>query len=383
MAGIYIHIPFCKSACTYCNFHFLVSQKYIHEYVQAITKEIALRNEYLMPFCDIVEGKPTIHTLYFGGGTPSQLSIEQLSTIFSAIKENYNFKQDIEITFEANPDDLNKEYLEALYYLGINRLSIGVQSFNSEDLKYLNRKHTPQKAIESIILAKETGFTNITIDLIYGIPTSNEKIWKQNIEMFLSFNLPHLSAYCLTVEPKTILDYKIRKNKTTSPDEILAIQQFKYLLEFMQLRNFHHYEISNFAKEGFYSKHNTAYWKGLPYLGLGASAHSYNGYSRQWNINNTTEYIKNINENILPFERECLTPNDKFNEYILTNLRTSWGCDLDEVYKRFGRDFYESLRDKMEPFISKGMLYLKDQKLLLSAEGKLIADAITSELFID
>lgn len=383
MAGIYIHIPFCRSACTYCNFHFLVSHKYIESYVQALTTEIKLRNEYLMPFCGIEDGKPIIHTLYFGGGTPSQLSIAQLTAILATIKESYSFKQDIEITFETNPDDLSKDYLEALYNIGINRLSIGIQSFNAEDLQYLNRVHTSQKAIESILLAKTAGFNNITIDLIYGIPTSNEKIWKQNIETFLSLDIPHLSAYCLTVEPKTILDYKIRKKATTSPDEILAIQQFKFLLEFMQSRHYHHYEISNFAKEGFHSQHNTAYWKGLPYLGLGASAHSYNGYSRQWNINNTTEYIKSINENILPFERECLTPNDKYNEYILTNLRTSWGCDLDEVYKRFGRDYYELLRDKMEPFINKGMLHLKDQKLLLSGEGKLIADAITSELFVD
>lgn len=361
----------------------MVSHKYIPEYIQAIASEVKLRNEYLMPFCEIKDGKPLIHTLYFGGGTPSQLNNEQFAFVFNTIKEYYSFSQDIEITFEANPDDLTKEYLEFLYNIGVNRLSIGVQSFDEKDLKYLNRVHTSQKAKESILLAKEVGFSNITIDLIYGIPTSNEKIWKQNIETFISFDIPHLSAYCLTVEPKTILDYKIRKKATSSPDEILAIQQFRYLLELMQSSHYHHYEISNFAKDGFYSKHNTAYWKGVPYLGLGASAHSFNGYSRQWNINNTTEYIKNINENILPFERECLTPNDKYNEYILTNLRTSWGCDLDEVYKRFGRDYYESLRDKMEPFISKGMLYLKDQKLLLSAEGKLIADAITSELFMD
>ena len=375
MAGIYLHIPFCKQACYYCDFHFSTSMKMKSDFLLALNKEIKLQKDYL-------KGE-VINTLYFGGGTPSLLGYDDLMPLFDSMNDNFLLATDMEITLEANPDDLSLKKLKELRNTPINRLSIGVQSFMEEDLLFMNRAHTANEAIKSIINAQDIGFKNLTIDMIYGVPTLSNDQWKKNLETAFSMDIPHLSCYCLTVEPKTAFASFINKGIVPDVDEQKSSNQFEIMLEEMDKHGYEQYEISNFCKDEKYAKHNSSYWLGETYLGLGPSAHSYNGNARQWNVSNNAAYIKSIFENKIPCESETLTPEQKYNEYILTSLRTKWGIDLDKTEKDFGLDNKEYLMNKVNDFIERGLILLKDNHLYLTSKGKLLADNITTELFND
>lgn len=326
MAGIYIHIPFCKQKCSYCDFHFSTNLQHKSNLIQAINKELEIRKD---------EISTPLETIYFGGGTPSILSEIELESIFETIYKNYSTKNLKEITLEANPDDLNKEKLNFLKSTPINRFSIGVQSFFEEDLKLMNRAHNAQEAETSIKLAQDFGFENITIDLIYGSTTTTNEMWKQNLQKAIELNVPHISSYALTVEEKTILDHQIKKGITKPVDEDHQNEQFQLLVDTLTSNDFIQYEISNFGKEDYFSLHNSNYWKGIHYLGIGPSAHSYNGKTRAWNIANNSKYIQTINENKLPQEIEVLNEVEQFNEMIMIGLRTIYGIDLNRINSEF------------------------------------------------
>ena len=364
MAGIYIHIPFCKQACHYCNFHFATSLHYKNDLVAALLKEISLQKEYL-------EGE-SVETIYFGGGTPSLCTSQELKSIVETIKSVLNVINDAEITLEANPDDISDEMLAGWKEIGINRLSIGVQSFFEEDLKWMNRAHTAQQAIDTLQLAKKH-FDNITIDLIYGTPQLTNEKWEQNVKTAVSLNIPHLSCYALTVENRTPLDKMIRQNKSPDINPDKQSEQFLLLMQWLEEAGYEHYEISNFARPGWRSRHNSSYWQGKKYLGLGPSAHSFNGISRQWNISNNNIYIESIKKGIIPLEIEILTETQKLNEYIMTSLRTAGGLSLDITGKE--------MIDKSQKFIAAGLMKLENNSLVLTREGKLLADGIAAELF--
>ena len=375
MAGIYIHIPFCKQKCHYCNFYSVASIKNKDAFNAALLKEIENRRDYL-------KGE-SVNTVYFGGGTPSMLSSNELNAIFDKLNNNFNIDPNAEITLEANPDDLNKDYITQFKNSPINRFSIGIQSFHDDDLKYLNRIHSGEGALNSIQIAQENGFDNLTIDLIYGIPGLTMEKWKRNLEIFYSLDIPHLSAYSLTVEPKTALDSLIRKKKLPNVKDEESIAHFKYLQKSIKEHGFEHYEISNFSKSGYYSKHNSLYWLGAHYLGLGPSAHSFNGTSRQWNVSSLTKYIQACKNNDLVFEKETLTTNQQFNEYIMTSLRTRWGCSLEHIQNVFGEKYINKLELNISPFIKKEWVILNSKTYFLTESGKLFADGIASDLFID
>jgi len=374
MAGIYIHIPFCKQKCHYCNFYTVISQKYRDGFVPAILKELEQRKDYLE--------EKNIHTVYFGGGTPSVLSVKEIGQIIDKIDQLFHLKEDAEITLEANPDDLDINKLRELKSeTRINRLSMGVQSFDDKDLQYLNRVHTGTQALKSIENALAEGFNNMTIDLIYGIPTLTNAQWKKNLDTFFNFGLPHLSSYALTVEPKTVLNTLIAKNKMQAVREDQTVQHFEILLEKTRQRDFVHYEISNFAKEGFYSKHNSIYWLGGHYLGIGPSAHSFNGISRQWNVANMKQYVEFEKTGTTVLEKEILTKDQQFNEYVMTSIRTSWGCDVEHIRNVFGPDYESYLRKNILPFVDDGRAQQKGNIFRLTDKGKLHADGIASALF--
>lgn len=372
MAGIYIHIPFCKQACYYCNFHFSTSKNLIDPLIKAVCREAELRNDYL---------KENIATIYFGGGTPSLLSVENLQLIIKKIYSLFSVFKDAEITLEANPDDITKEKLNAWKQVGITRLSIGVQSFFDEDLKWMNRAHNAQNAYESIVLSRNAGFNNITIDLIYGSPTLSDEHWISNIEKAIQLNIPHLSCYALTVEPNTALDKMITAHKKQNVDVEKQARHFEILMQKLNDAGYEHYEISNFAKPGFKSKHNSSYWQGEHYLGFGPSAHSYNGASRQWNVLNNALYIKSINENIIPFELEELTSTQKLNEYIMTSLRTSEGTSIQKIKTLTTNGIEEKIILDAKKFIDQGLIERKNDSLILTQRGKLFADGIAADLF--
>jgi len=374
VAGIYIHIPFCKQKCHYCNFYSSVSNNYHNEFISALILEINLRKNYL--------NNKIVDTIYFGGGTPSLLSIDEIKLIINTIEKVYNVTSDAEITLEANPDDLSKEKIFDLKkYTQINRLSIGIQSFFDDDLHYLNRVHSGKQAYTSIENSLKLGFNNITIDLIYGIPTLNDIKWKENLDRFFSYNIPHLSSYSLTVEPKTALDVLIKKNKLKNINEVESISHFEILLNKAEKNNLINYEISNFALEGYMSKHNSNYWLGKHYLGLGPSAHSYNGKSRQWNIANTKKYCEyNNNKNIVE-DTEVLTLDQLYNEYVLTSIRTSWGCDIDYIRNEFGNIYSEYFEANIITSITEKRVNQNKNIYTLTNKGKLFADGIASSLF--
>lgn len=374
MGGIYIHIPFCKKACHYCDFHFSTSLKNKSKLVEAICSEIEQRKDYL--------ADKKIETLYFGGGTPSLLTKEELEKILNCVKSHFTLLKNAEITLEANPDDLTAAKLKELKSSGINRLSIGIQSFFDEDLKLMNRSHTSEQAIMAVKEAQKTGFENITIDLIYGLPDLIIERWKQNLKQAFSLGVPHISAYNLTVEERTALNHLVKTKKVRLPEELLVIEQFTALIEEAEKNNFIHYEISNFSKEGMQSKHNSSYWKGVHYLGIGPSAHSYNGISRQWNISNNAIYIKNINEGKRWFEEEKLTEENKFNEYVMTRLRTMWGIDLVFIKSTFGEKKLANMLNSSKDYILSGHINRKEESIILTQKGKLLADKIASDLFI-
>jgi oxygen-independent coproporphyrinogen-3 oxidase len=382
MSGIYIHIPFCKQACHYCDFHFSTSLKKKTELVNALCQELVLRKDEL---------KDEVETIYFGGGTPSLLSIEDLRLLISEVYNNYEVSENPEITLEANPDDLLDVSLSAVEDLaetkllafkniGINRLSIGIQSFFEEDLKLMNRAHNASEALECIKEAKKY-FENISIDLIYGIPGMSDERWKKNLEIALKLDVPHLSCYALTVEPKTALKKFIEKGIVPPVDEDVAKQHYEILLSETEKAGLENYEFSNFGKPGFHSRNNTAYWEGKPYLGIGPSAHSYNGKSRSWNVANNTKYIKSIEEGILPSETEILSKKDKYNEYIMTGLRTKKGVSLKKVENDFGKNYLEYMLKQAENPIKNNLLILENDTLKISKKGKFLSDGIAADLF--
>ncbi|MBE0649397.1 MAG: radical SAM family heme chaperone HemW [Bacteroidales bacterium] len=375
MSGIYIHIPFCKRKCHYCNFYALASLKYRDEFVPALIQEIELRKEYLTD--------RKINTIYFGGGTPSMLSTKEVNSILNKIKESFEVNPEAEITLEANPDDLSPDYLKKLKNeTPVNRLSIGIQSFFDDDLTYLNRVHNGANAKKAIENAKREGFNNMTIDLIYGIPTLTNEKWEKNLETFFSFEIPHLSSYALTIEPKTALQVLIdlKKIKNTSEDE--TVSHFEILLEKTRQHGFVHYEISNFALPGFYSKHNSTYWLGGHYLGVGPSAHSYNGLSRQWNVKNMKQYIESKSVENIVLEKELLTEEQRYNEYVMTSLRTSWGCDIEHIRNGFGEKFVRHFMKEIQKPIQAGKMIVNENVFKLTDYGKLFADGIASDLFL-
>jgi oxygen-independent coproporphyrinogen-3 oxidase len=374
MAGIYLHIPFCKQACYYCDFHFSTSMKMKEDFTEVLLKELILQRDYLKD--------EAINTVYFGGGTPSLLSYDDISELLDTIYMNYNVNGIPEITLEANPDDLSNKKLKELSKTKVNRLSIGVQSFDDKDLRFMNRAHTANEAENCIKNAQDIGFENLTADLIYGTPTLSDEQWKSNLNKLNSLDIPHLSCYCLTVESKTALADFIRKGKAPDVDEQKSATHFEIMLEEMDKYGYDQYEISNFCKEGKFSEHNTAYWFGEKYLGLGPSAHSYNGTTRQWNVSNNPLYIKSINENKIPYEIETLTNEQRFNEYILTSLRTKWGTDINKVEKDFGTEDKETLMNQVMNYLERGLIIKKDNHFFLTNKGKLIADTITSDLFL-
>lgn len=372
MAGIYIHIPFCRQACHYCDFHFSTSMKNKEAMVAAIANEISMRREEF--------AGQTVETIYFGGGTPSVLSNDEIGQLINAVYQNYTVGNAPEITLEANPDDLTAERITALASTPINRLSIGIQSFFEEDLALMNRAHNALQAEESLRGAAQH-FDNISVDLIYGIPGMDNSRWLQNVEKALSYGIPHISSYALTVEPKTALHKFVQSGAIAKPSDDAAQEQFLLLVDMLEANGFIHYELSNFGKEGYFSKNNTAYWLGKQYIGIGPSAHSYNGISRSWNIANNSLYMKAIQEGRLPAETEKLTVADRYNEYIMTGLRTIWGVSLERVEREFGKMYSDYLEKGAANFISNGLLQLENGILKTTREGKFLADGIASDLF--
>jgi len=374
LAGIYLHIPFCRQKCHYCNFYSLASFKYKDEFLKALHTEIILQKGYL--------ANEPVETIYLGGGTPSLLSRTELDTIFNALYKYFNIVPDAEITLEANPDDLEKSKIRELGNSPVNRLSIGIQSFFNDDLKYLNRVHNAEQAKTCIHVAKDAGFEDLTIDLIYGIPTLTGEKWQKNLEIFTGFNLLHLSAYALTVEPHTPLDILIRKHKMKPVEDERIVNHFNQLMDFASAHNYLHYEISNFCRDYHFSKHNTGYWLGKKYLGLGPSAHSFNGDSRQWNISNVMKYAGSLDEGILPAEKEILSINQKYNEFIMVSIRTIWGVDISALNQRFDMDIADHFLKQIETFILSGQVIKEGENYSLTRAGKFFADRIAANLFL-
>ncbi len=374
MAGIYIHIPFCKQACYYCDFHFSTSFKYKDEMLFSIKKELELQRDYLQD--------QLVETVYFGGGTPSLLSADEVSEMVEVIQRNFDLAAHPEVTLEANPDDLLLSKLKDIKNTAVNRLSIGVQSFFDEDLKWMNRAHQADEAESAIKRAQDFGLDNISIDLIYGYPLLSDQKWKQNIAKAVDFEIPHISSYGMTVEPQTALASFIKNGKQTAMDEAQSAAQFQLLMDELVSQGFEHYEISNFAKPNQYAKHNTNYWKGIPYLGVGPSAHSFNGETRQWNVANNAKYLAELSLKSIPFEVEHLSVHDKYNEYVMTSLRTMWGVDLLKIEKDFGPDFKNHLLASADEYLNEHQLIFENNRLILTNQGKLYADLIASALFI-
>lgn len=372
---IYIHIPFCKQKCSYCNFHFSTSLNFKEEMLRAMKTEIQLRKDELQ--------KRSLKSLYFGGGTPSILSVDEINSLIDEVLHHFSFEKDIEITLEANPDDLDKNFLKQLAGTPVNRLSIGTQSFFEEDLKLMNRAHTASEAEGSIKRAQDFGFENLSIDLIYGSPTSNLEIWKENLHKTIALEVPHISSYALTVEPKTALDNWISKGKVKSPKEEEQNREFYYLSDFLKDHGFEHYEVSNFAKPGFYSRHNSSYWKYQEYLGIGPSAHSYNGFDvRSWNVANNQQYIKKLSTKLLAKEEEILSKEDQFNEMIMIGLRTIWGVDLESLKEKFEDRFLKHFQQEIKQKMEEGILIIEKDHLKIPEKHWFMADGIASDLFM-
>jgi oxygen-independent coproporphyrinogen III oxidase len=373
MQGLYIHIPFCKKACHYCDFHFSTSLRHKNTLLQALNIEIKQKKSYLP--------HPTLHSVYFGGGTPSLLEDNDLAQIFETLSKHFNIDPGAEITLEANPDDITPEKVKNWKQQGINRLSIGIQSFFEEDLLWMNRAHNTQQAKTCVNVALQSGIENISADLIYGYPLLSNSKWEKNIDTLLQSGINHLSAYSLTVEPKTALAQRIKKGQDTAPKNEQAAHHFQMLLDAIQANGWQQYEISNYCKTNNYAVHNTNYWKNQPYIGIGPSAHSYNGNTRQWNVANNAAYTNALNANLPYFETEQLSPTDTFNEYVMTGLRTKWGIELNYIETRWGTALLQYAANAMQPFLNNGYMLQNNNTIILSREGKLMADYIASELF--
>jgi len=373
MSGIYIHIPFCKKACHYCDFHFSTSLKYADEMVEAICKEIKMKK-------DRISGQ--VGSIYFGGGTPSILSQAALQKIFDAINSTFSVDADAEITIETNPDDLTSQKLKELKQLPVNRFSVGIQSFFNEDLIWMNRAHNAEEAEDCIKRSQDAGFENLTLDLIYGYPLLTDVKWLSNITKAIDLQVPHISAYALTVEPRTALAHAIKTKKQKPVNDNQSASQFVVLMDKLIEAGFEHYEISNFAKPGCYAVHNTNYWKGVNYIGIGPSAHGFDGRNRYMNPASNSLYIENLESNKLPEIVEELNLNDRFNEYVMTSLRTMWGTDLQKIKADFGKEFLEETQYNLRSFEGNDWLVISGDKIKLTQSGKLFADHIASELFI-
>jgi len=373
LAGIYIHIPFCKQACFYCDFHFSTSLQKKDEMINSLIRELQIRKNELQ--------NTPIETIYFGGGTPSVLSVDEIQLLMNAIYDTYPVIENPEVTLEANPDDLTEEKISAFSMSPINRLSIGVQSFFEKDLILMNRAHNSQEAKNCLSIATQY-FKNISVDLIYGIPNCTNQEWLENIRMALSFGISHISSYALTVEPKTALESLIKKGKIEMTSDQVAQEQFHLLTDELEKHHFVHYELSNFGKENYFSKNNTAYWLGKSYLGFGPSAHSFDGKKRSWNIRNNVTYIKSLQADQLPIEREVLTKTDQYNEYIMTGLRTIWGVSLQKIEQNFGKNYRTYLQNQSKKYIQQDLLYFEDKILKTTKKGKFLVDGIASDLFM-
>ena len=371
--GVYIHIPFCKQACHYCDFHFSTKMDKKEAMVSALKKELQLRKDEFK--------NETVETIYFGGGTPSVLSSEEINSIIQSVYKNYKIVENPEITLEANPDDLSEEKIKQLASSPINRLSIGVQSFFEEDLKLMNRAHNALEA-EKCIREALKYFDNISIDLIYGMPNMSKERWQQNIEKAIAFNIPHISSYALTVEPKTALANFVKKGIIKPAKDEVAQEHFNILNDTLTKAGFSCYEISNFGKPGYFSKNNTAYWLQKKYIGIGPSAHSFNGVQRAWNTSNNIKYIAAIENDKLPMEFEVLSKKDKYNEYIMTGLRTIWGVSIPKVKDQFGDKYSEYLLEQAQKYIDEHLLFLDGDSLITTQKGKFLADGIASNLFM-
>jgi len=375
LAGIYLHIPFCAHKCAYCDFFSLTNPKYKDDFVQSILKEIYLQKHYL--------GSERVQTIYFGGGTPSLFSIEQLGKILNALYENFSMEKNVELTLEANPENLSITFLKALKKLGFNRLSIGIQSFDDDDLVLIRRTHQSQTAIQSVYDAKNQGFENISVDLMYGLPNLTLKKWQQNLNQMFQLEVQHISAYHLTIEPKTLFKKWYDQNKIQLPDEQISLEQFQLLVEKTAANGFLHYEISNFAKDGFISLHNTNYWMGVKYLGLGPSAHSYNLTSRQWNISNLHVYLDEISKGKVPYEKEILTLKEKYNDFIITSFRTMWGLNLEKLVLNFGPSYKKYFLKKIKKYLDKNFCIQNNDQIKLSEKGMFISDHIMADLLFE
>lgn len=373
MSGIYIHIPFCKQACHYCDFHFSTSMNKKEEMVLALAKEIRLRRS--------ESATEEVETIYFGGGTPSVLTSAEIDFLISEVYQNYSVVENPEITLEANPDDLSTERIVALSKSKVNRLSIGIQSFFEDDLKMMNRAHNSAEAQKCLSEASKY-FDNISIDLIYGVPGMTNEKWQVNIEKALSFGIPHISSYALTVEPKTALKKLIQTGKVGEPNDEVAQEHFVILVDTLTANGFVHYELSNFGKENYFSKNNSAYWLGKKYIGIGPSAHSYDGISRSWNIANNPMYLKAIEIDELPNEIETLSQSDRYNEYIMTGLRTIWGVSISRIQLEFGLMFSDYLMKQADKFLKDGLLEIENDVLKPTKKGKFLTDGIASDLFM-
>ncbi|MDA9575867.1 radical SAM family heme chaperone HemW [Flavobacteriaceae bacterium] len=373
MAGLYIHIPFCKKACHYCNFHFSTNQKHKYEFLQALCKELQQRSTELK--------NTTVSSVYFGGGTPSLLTSEDLNLIFKTIETYYKIAPSAEITLEANPDDLKNSKIKMLSETQINRLSIGVQSFFEEDLQLMNRVHNANEAVESLKIARQY-FDNISIDLMYGMPQMSVERWRENLKVALGLGIKHISCYALTVEPKTALEHFIKTSKHPPMNDALAASHFQVLIEDTQKAGLTHYEVCSFGTPEYFSQHNTSYWLGKPYLGVGPSAHSFDGKKRSWNVSNNTTYIKTLAKNQLPLTEEILTPENRFNEYLMTGLRTMWGVSLRNIDKNYGSEFKTQLLENAQKHLNSKMLILENDVLKTTNKGKFLCDGIASDLFI-
>jgi oxygen-independent coproporphyrinogen-3 oxidase len=374
MAGIYIHIPFCKKLCHYCDFYHVIHNEDYSAFLNALLTEAKIRKDYT--------GKESISTIYFGGGTPSVLSVNKLEVILDCLKKTFTVDPSCEITIEINPDDVTPEYFRNLKKLDFNRISLGIQSWRNEDLKLLNRRHTAEQAEEALKEAFNSGFENVTIDLIYGIPAMGLNEWSANLDKSLSFDIKHLSAYHLTIEQGTVLSKMKEKGLFPEVEEEESIAEFNMLIEKTESAGFIQYEISNFGKPGYFSVHNTNYWKQVPYLGLGPSAHSFNGYSRQWNVRDLKKYIKCVNDGKIFYEKEELDTKTRFNEYIMISLRTMWGIDLEYIEKTFEKEGYDYVNNLAVKFIGYGLMKQEKNTLVLTNQGKMISDNIISEFMM-
>jgi oxygen-independent coproporphyrinogen III oxidase len=374
MAGIYIHIPFCKKICSYCDFYKIILPGDYSSFIDALLSEAELRKNYI--------ADETVSTIYFGGGTPSVLSLKEIETILDKLYDLFKIENNCETTIELNPDDIDASYLNGIKKLHFNRVSLGIQSWRDKDLILLNRRHNAEQAEKALTDTFNAGFENVTIDLIYGIPGMSYLDWISNLDKTFSFDIKHLSAYHLTIEPETIFGKMKKKGTLTEIDDEESANQFNILIEKAEKEGFIQYEISNFGKEGYFSRHNTSYWKQINYLGLGPSAHSFNNYSRQWNVKNVNKYINSIRNNKPFYEGEELSIKTRFNEYIMTSLRTMWGIDLDFIEKTFEKEGYDYIINTAGKFKDYGLMKLENKCLILTNQGKMISDNIFSEFMM-